>query len=438
MTTMHALIMIFGAVMPAFDGSRELDDPAAGRRARHGAAAHEQLQLLDPAVRLHLLLSTLFVPGGAPAGGWTMYPPLSCRPATRFPMLIFAIHMMGISSIMGAINVIVTIMNMRAPGMNLLKMPLFVLVLADHRLPADRGDAGARRRGDHAADRSLLRHQLLQRGRRRRPGDVPAHLLVLRTPRGVHHDSAGLRHHLGDHPDLLAQAAVRREAMVYAIASIAFLSFIVWAHHMFAVGMPLAAQLFFMMSTMLIAVPTGVKVFNWTATMWKGSLTFEPPMLFAMAFLFLFTIGGFSGLMLAIVPADFQYQDTYFVVAHFHYVLVPGASSPSWRRVLLAAEVDRQHVQHDAGQVAFLAVDDLRQRAVLPAALPGLAGMPRRIPDYAVQFTDWNMVSSIGGFGFGLSQILFLYDVFCQVAGIGNAEAKAGLPPMCRKRRSQS
>ena len=115
------------------------------------------------------------------------------------------------------------------------------------------------------------------------------------------------------------------DSMVYATASIAFLSFIVWAHHMFTVGMPLAGELFFMLSTMLIAMPTGVKVFNWTATMWKGSLSFETPMLFALAFLFLFTIGGFSGLMLAIVPADFQYHDTYFVVAHFHYVLVPGA-----------------------------------------------------------------------------------------------------------------
>ena len=113
--------------------------------------------------------------------------------------------------------------------------------------------------------------------------------------------------------------------MVYATASIALLSFIVWAHHMFTVGMPLAGELFFMFTTMLIAVPTGVKVFNWVATMWKGSMTFETPMLFALAFSVLFTVGGFSGLMLAMVPADFQYHDTYLVVAHFHYVLVPGA-----------------------------------------------------------------------------------------------------------------
>jgi cytochrome c oxidase subunit I len=203
------------------------------------------------------------------------------------------------------------------------------------------------------------------------------------------------------------------EAMVYATASIAFLSFIVWAHHMFTVGMPLAAQLFFMLSTMLIAIPTGVKVFNWTTTMFKGSITFEPPMLFALAFLFLFSIGGFSGLMLAIVPADYQYQDTYFVVAHFHYVLVPGAIFgimagvyywlPKWVGNMYDMTLAKWHFWLSTIFVNVL---------FFPQHFLGLAGMPRRIPDYAVQFTDWNMVSSIGGFGFGLSQLLFPYLIW--------------------------
>jgi cytochrome c oxidase subunit 1 len=214
------------------------------------------------------------------------------------------------------------------------------------------------------------------------------------------------------------------EAMVYAIASIAFLSFIVWAHHMFTVGMPLAGQLFFMLSTMLIAIPTGVKVFNWTATLWRGSLSFEPPMLFALAFLFLFTIGGFSGLMLAIVPADYQYQDTYFVVAHFHYVLVPGAIFmimggiyywlPKWTGNMYDLKLATWHFWLSAIFVNVL---------FFPQHFLGLAGMPRRIPDYAVQFTDWNMVSSIGGFVFGLSQFLFPYIIWKCVRGgvrIGN------------------
>jgi cytochrome c oxidase subunit 1 len=202
------------------------------------------------------------------------------------------------------------------------------------------------------------------------------------------------------------------DAMVYATASIAFLSFIVWAHHMFTVGMPLAGQMFFMMSTMLIAVPTGVKVFNWTTTMWRGSLSFEPPMLFALAFLFLFSIGGFSGLMLAIAPADYQYQDTYFVVAHFHYVLVPGAVFaimagvyywlPKWSGRMYNMALAKWHFWLSTISVNVL---------FFPQHFLGLAGMPRRIPDYSVQFTDWNMVSSIGGFAFGLSQILFIIAI---------------------------
>jgi cytochrome c oxidase subunit 1 len=209
------------------------------------------------------------------------------------------------------------------------------------------------------------------------------------------------------------------ESMVYALASIAFLSFIVWAHHMFAVGMPLAGQLFFMLSTMLISIPTGVKIFNWTATMWKGSLTFEPPMLFAIAFLFLFSIGGFSGLMVAIVPADYQYHDTYFVVAHFHYVLVTGALFaiqaavyhwlPKWTGHMYDMRLAKWHFWLSAIFVNVL---------FFPQHFLGLAGMPRRIPDYATQFTDWNMVSSIGGFVYGASQILFPYIIWkCVRAG---------------------
>lgn len=203
------------------------------------------------------------------------------------------------------------------------------------------------------------------------------------------------------------------EAMVYAIASIAFLSFIVWAHHMFVVGMPLAGQIFFMLTTMLIAIPTGVKVFNWTATLWRGSLSFEPPMLFALAFVILFSIGGFSGLMLAIVPADYQYQDTYFVVAHFHYVLVPGAIFamqagvyywlPKWTGNMYDLRLATWHFWLSAISVNVL---------FFPQHFLGLAGMPRRIPDYAVQFTDWNIVSSIGGFVYGVSQLLFVYVIW--------------------------
>jgi cytochrome c oxidase subunit 1 len=216
------------------------------------------------------------------------------------------------------------------------------------------------------------------------------------------------------------------DSMVYATASIALLSFIVWAHHMFTVGMPLAGEIFFMFTTMLIAVPTGVKVFNWVATMWKGSMTFETPMLFALAFIILFTIGGFSGLMLAITPADFQYHDTYFVVAHFHYVLVPGAVFaiiaavyywlPKWTGKMY---------NETLGKVHFWMTTIFVNITFFPMHFVGLAGMPRRIPDYAVQFTDFNMIASLGAFGFGLSQLLFVYILFLTLRQPVTAEDKA-------------
>ncbi|MBS0486049.1 MAG: cbb3-type cytochrome c oxidase subunit I, partial [Proteobacteria bacterium] len=200
------------------------------------------------------------------------------------------------------------------------------------------------------------------------------------------------------------------QAMVYALASIAFLSFIVWGHHMFTVGMPLGGELYFMYATMLIAIPTGVKVFNWVSTMWGGSLSFEAPMLWAIAFIVLFTIGGFSGVMLALVPADFQYQDTYFVVAHFHYVLVTGALFaiigaiyywwPKWTGRMYNETWAKVHFWWSAVFVNVL---------FFPQHFLGLAGMPRRIPDYNVAFADWNFVSTIGAYGMYLTPFMFFF-----------------------------
>ena len=200
--------------------------------------------------------------------------------------------------------------------------------------------------------------------------------------------------------------------MVYATASIAFLSFIVWAHHMYTTGMPLAGELYFMYATMLIAVPTGVKVFNWIATMFGGALTFETPMLFSIATVFLFSMGGLTGLMLAIAPIDFAYQESYFVVAHFHYTMVAGAIfsmtagiyywMPKWTGKMYNETLGKAHFW-----IAFVGFN----LTFFPQHFVGLAGMPRRIPDYALQFADFNMISSMGAFIYGGAQLFFLFII---------------------------
>jgi cytochrome c oxidase subunit 1 len=366
-----------------------------------------------------ILLSSLFMEGGAPNFGWTFYAPLSTTyapPSVTF--FIFSVHIMGASSIMGSINVIVTIMNMRAPGMDLMKMPLFVwswlitayLLIAV--MPVLAGAVTMMLMDIHfgtsffnaagGGDPVLFQHIFWFFGH------PEVYIMIL--------PAFGIISHIIE--TFARKQLFGYESMVWAMLSIAILSFVVWAHHMFTVGMPLAAELFFMWATMLIAVPTGVKVFNWVATMFKGSISFETPMLFAIAFVVLFTIGGFSGLMLSIVPADFQYHDTYFVVAHFHYVLVPGSIFsimaavyywiPKWTGNMYDERMGRLHFW-----LSFVGVNV----TFFPQHWIGLAGMPRRYPDYALQFADWNMVSTAGAFLFGASQILFLFIVLKTVLG---------------------
>jgi cytochrome c oxidase subunit 1 len=181
---------------------------------------------------------------------------------------------------------------------------------------------------------------------------------------------------------------------------------------MFTSGLPLGAELYFMYATMLIAIPTGIKIFNWLATMYRGSLSFETPMLFAVAFIVLFTFGGFTGVMMALAPSDYQYQDSYFIIGHFHYVLVPGALFgymsgiyywlPKWCGKMYSETLGKWHfwLTALATNITFF-----------PMHFVGLAGMPRRIPDYALQFTNFNMISSVGAFIFGFSQLIFLYNI---------------------------
>ncbi|MHA6204994.1 cytochrome c oxidase subunit I [Dyella soli] len=408
MTTMHALVMIFGAVMPAFVGLGNWMIPLMIGAPDMALPRMNNLSFWILPFAFALLLSTLFLPGGGPAGGWTMYPPLSLQ-GDSVAYVVFAVHLMGISSIMGAINIIATILNMRAPGMDLLKMPVFVwswlitaflliavmpvLAGAVTMLLTDKYFGTSFFNAAGGGDPVLFQHIFWFFGH------PEVYIMIL--------PAFGLVSEII--PTFARKPIFGYKAMVFAIASIAFLSFIVWAHHMFAVGLPLGGEIFFMYATMLIAVPTGVKVFNWVSTMWGGSMTFESPMLFAIAFVILFTIGGFSGLMLALAPADFQYHDSYFVVAHFHYVLVTGAIFaiiaatyywlPKWTGHMYSETWGKIHFWNSVVWVNVL---------FFPQHFLGLAGMPRRIPDYNVAFANFNMVSSIGGFLFGASQLIFL------------------------------
>ena len=419
MLTLHGLIMVFGGVMPAFVGLANWLIPMMVGAPDMALPRLNNLSFWLLPFAFGILLSSLFMEGGAPNFGWTFYAPLSTTyapPSVTF--FIFSVHIMGASSIMGSINVIVTIMNMRAPGMDLMKMPLFVwswlitayLLIAV--MPVLAGAVTMMLMDIHfgtsffnaagGGDPVLFQHIFWFFGH------PEVYIMIL--------PAFGIISHIIE--TFARKQLFGYESMVWAMLSIAILSFVVWAHHMFTVGMPLAAELFFMWATMLIAVPTGVKVFNWGATMFKGSISFETPMLFAIAFVVLFTIGGFSGLMLSIVPADFQYHDTYFVVAHFHYVLVPGSIFsimaavyywiPKWTGNMYDERMGRLHFW-----LSFVGVNV----TFFPQHWIGLAGMPRRYPDYALQFADWNMVSTAGAFLFGASQILFLFIVLKTVLG---------------------
>lgn len=425
MTTVHALLMVFGAVMPAFVGLANWLIPMMIGAPDMALPRMNNWSFWILPFAFGMLILTFFLPGGAPAGGWTLYPPLVMQTGDAFPFMVFAIHLMGVSSIMGSINVIVTIMNMRAPGMTLMKMPMFcwawlitaylliavmpVLAGAVTMLLTDRYFGTSFFNAAGGGDPVLFQHIFWFFGH-------PEVYIMILPAFGVVSQII---------PTFSRKPLFGYSSMVYATASIAFLSFIVWAHHMFTTGMPIAGQLFFMLSTMLIAIPTAVKIFNWLSTMWKGELTFETPMLFAIAFVLLFTIGGFSGLMLAIAPADYQYHDTYFVVAHFHYVLVPGAVFsimaatyywlPKWTGKMYNEKLGKLHFW-----LSLVGVNVL----FFPQHFLGLAGMPRRIPDYPTQFADFNMISSIGAFLFGFSQLLFVVSIWSSVKGTEKATAQ--------------
>ncbi len=413
LTTMHGLIMIFGAIMPAFVGfANWLIPMMIGAPDMAFARLNNWSFWLLPFAAV-LLLAGFFMPGGAPGTGWTMYAPLSVQQGIGMDFTIFAVHILGISSILGSINIITTILNMRAPGMTLMRMPMFcwtwlitayllvatmpVLAGAVTMTLMDRHFGTTFFNAAGGGDPVLYQHIFWFFGH-------PEVYIIAMPAFGVVSQVI---------PAFSRKPLFGYTSMVYASCAIAILSFIVWAHHMYTVGMPVTGQLFFMYATILIAVPTGVKVFNWVTTMWKGSLTFETPMLFALGFLFMFTLGGFTGLILALVPVDIQLHDTYYVVAHFHYVMVAGAMFSAFAGIYfwLPKWTGRMY-DETLGKIHFWGSLISFNMIFFVQHFLGLAGMPRRIPDYAIAFTEWNMVSSIGAALFAVVQLVFLFNLF--------------------------